>query len=85
MRPFPKGVALVLMVAVMSLSHATAMEDPLHDPIKAGDLALVKAIISKGADINKKNAADKTPLDLAREMGHDWMVRILEDAIAPTR
>ena len=43
------------MIAVTSLSHATAMEDPLHDAIKAGDLALGKEIISNGAERKDPN------------------------------
>ncbi len=43
------------MIAAMSLSHATAMEGPLHDAIKVGDLVLVKEIISNGAERKNPN------------------------------
>jgi len=44
------------MVVAMSLPLSTAVADPLHDAIEAGDWEKVKELVSGGADVNAKNS-----------------------------
>ena len=47
---------------------------PLFWPCKHGDLELVKLLISRGADLNARNSAIRTPLMVAQMNGHDHIV-----------
>jgi len=47
-----------------------AQAAPLHDAVKAGNLALVKNLLDKGADINAADEEGTTPLGLAMLGGH---------------
>jgi ankyrin repeat protein len=44
---------------------------PLHMGAEAGNLAVVKLLVSKGADISLKDAKGMTPFDLAKKGGHN--------------
>ena len=44
---------------------------PLHDHVKAGQFNIVKFLLSKGADINKKNIYGDNVLDDALEFNQD--------------
>ena len=46
------------------------MADPLHDAIEAGDWDKVKALLSKGADVNAKTKDGITPLRIVAYLGH---------------
>lgn len=48
-------------------------DTPLHRTIKAGKNNLSKLLVSKGANINAKNASGVTPLDIARASGNRQM------------
>jgi ankyrin repeat protein len=48
-----------------------------------GSIANIKALLNAGADLNEKDNAGKTALDLARKsnfVGHEIRVRVLEEA-----
>ncbi len=76
MRTFFKVVVFVFMAVVMSLPLTAAMAAPLHDAIKAGDLEKVKDLVSKGADVNAKNADGLRPLQGAAFWGNERLPRI---------
>ena len=44
---------------------------PLHDHVKAGQFNIVKFLLSKGADINKKNIYGDNVIDDALEFNQD--------------
>ena len=43
------------------------LETPLHEAASRGKLAIVKFLVSKGANVHAKTRDDKTPLDVARD------------------
>ena len=67
---FFTGVVFVFMVVVMSLPLSTAVADPLHDAIEAGDWEKVKELVSGGADVNAKDNDGKSLLHDAAHLGH---------------
>lgn len=50
----------------------------IHSAAMHGDLALLEKLLARGADPMVKNDDGKTPLDLAREKGHEHIVAPLE-------
>ena len=50
-----------------NLTFSPARNTPLHYAAAQGDLALVRLLVSSGANINALNAQHKRPLDLAYE------------------
>jgi len=52
----------------------TPLHDALHNSIQQNPLQLVKYLVDKGAVGNAKNKDNKTPLDLARQKGHNEIV-----------
>jgi ankyrin repeat protein len=50
----------------------------LHTAANGYDIAIVKYLISKGADVNAKNNYGQTPLHLAAGSGHDWGVKVVK-------
>lgn len=53
---------------------------PLHQAASHGNLPLVQLLIRHGAGLAPMSDDDRTPLAMAREGGHDSVVRFLEDA-----
>ncbi|HVK53843.1 MAG TPA: ankyrin repeat domain-containing protein [Burkholderiales bacterium] len=43
---------------------------PLHNAAHEGNLSSLKQLLDKGDDMNARNNAGKTPLDIADEEGH---------------
>lgn len=52
----------------------------LHCAARAGYPRTVRLLLQKGADASEKNAAGKSPVDLARESGHAEAVTLLQNA-----
>jgi ankyrin repeat protein/beta-lactamase regulating signal transducer with metallopeptidase domain len=55
-------------------------EETLHKAVAEGDVALVKSLISKGADVNAKNEDSRSglrPLHIAARAGHANIVELL--------
>ena len=50
---------------------------PLHYAARDGAVEVVKAMLEHGADPTIRDSKGKTPLDLAKEAGHDEVVQIL--------
>src|SRR3954451_15937681 len=66
--------------AQVSDAQATDGSTPLHDAIRAGDVAAVTALVTRGADVNASTAHGITPLVLAALMGQTPILRTLLDA-----
>jgi ankyrin repeat protein len=55
----------------------TALIDAAH----SGHTDVVKELIRHGADPTLKNNENKTAADIARENGHDGLIKTLENAL----
>jgi ankyrin repeat protein/uncharacterized protein YwqG len=53
---------------------------PLLNAIRAGSLEIVQRLLKAGVDPNRMTKADRRPLDMARALGHDAIVKALEAA-----
>lgn len=54
-------------------------QTPLTAAISGGHIEIVKLLIENGADITLKNGNDKTPLQLAKELKKEDIIKILND------
>ncbi len=73
-----KGVKLlVLGCVIVGFVGCGANNEALHIPASKGDLTSIEQALSKGEDINAKDAADQTPLMYASESGRLDMVKYL--------
>ena len=50
---------------------------PLHGASSRGHIEMVKFLIEKGADPNRKNKADQTPLFFAKTQKHTQVSKFL--------
>ena len=50
----------------------------MFDACRSGNESLVKYLIEHGADIDKENKDEETPLDLAYDLGYGNIIRYLE-------
>lgn len=51
---------------------------PLHRATELGKLDVVQHLLEKQADRDIKDSKGRTPLDIARNMGHKDLIRLLE-------
>lgn len=70
------GLLYVLVIAVFSVS-AGELEDQLFAVSKSGDTKQIKALLSKGADINLPDENGLTPLIVAASEGKFDAVKLL--------
>jgi ankyrin repeat protein len=76
-------------VAILLLAHGANpniqdkyyFRTPLHYAARNGAVDIVKEMLERGADPTIRDHKGKTPLDLAREEGHDEIVQILTSHI----
>ena len=54
---------------------------PLHAATYNGDVEIIKALLYAGAHINAQNDDGKTPIDFAREQGHEDLAQMLEQSV----
>jgi ankyrin repeat protein len=52
----------------------------LHFAALYGQLDIVDALVKKGANVNEKDAAGKTPLDYANRFGHEKVAKLLKSS-----
>lgn len=71
--------AALLLILGLSGCAGIAGITRLHMAAYKGDQARVERLISKGADVNAKDAAYSTPLDYAASKGHTTMIKYLLD------
>lgn len=57
-----------------------ALSEPILNAAKRGELAEVKSLLARGADINARTGYNQTPLMLAAGKGHLDVVRLLIDS-----
>ena len=62
---------LLPWAALMGLAQEGPALPALHQAVKDGDVAKVKALLKAKADPNEKAAGDRTPLHFAAELGGD--------------
>jgi hypothetical protein len=70
---------LTLAVVVSSFSRADDVGDDLLAATRKGDLAQVKALLDKGADVNSKSPYGQTPLFFACDRGYAEIAKLLVD------
>lgn len=57
----------------------------LHAAARLGDLDVLRTILRKGGDPEARNASGDTPIEVARAVGHDAAVALLENADSVAR
>ena len=57
---------------------------PLHLSVLSGRTDVVNFLLQNGADPSIRGINDRTPLELAREMGYQDIVRVLEEYLSAT-
>lgn len=72
-------VILAIAASVPLLCFADDLGDDLLAAARKGDIAAVKSLLDKGADVNSKSPYGSTPLFFASERGHTEIVRLLLD------
>jgi ankyrin repeat protein len=58
-------------------SRRLAYTDSLHDAARSGNLDRTKALLDRGADVNKKSGYGQTALHRAASHGHEQVVALL--------
>ncbi|HTY23893.1 MAG TPA: ankyrin repeat domain-containing protein, partial [Desulfomonilaceae bacterium] len=76
-----RGLAFVLVLALLTwagnASADAGLDQQITQAAKSGDLALVKTLVEKGANVNAKGVNGRTPLMCATLEGHPKIVRLL--------
>ncbi len=76
-------IILLMLVLLFISSPAPAqnaqhqLNDQMWEAVRKGDVALVTALLDKGADVNAKFRYGATALFKAAERGHTEVVRVL--------
>ena len=72
------GILVILLLGTLANVQATPAQDQeLIDAAEDGDLAMVEALLSAGADVDAKNAAGVTALIYAAYYGHTEVIEVL--------
>jgi len=66
--------------ADISLKDNNYKRMALHFAALYGQLDIVAALVKKGANVNEKDAAGKTPLDYANQYGHEEVAKLLKSS-----
>jgi ankyrin repeat protein len=66
--------------ADISIKDNNYKRTALHFAALYGQLDIVDALVKKGANVNVKDAAEKTPLDYANQYGHEKVARLLKSS-----
>jgi hypothetical protein len=76
---FLVAVLVFMMLPCAAIAKDTnALEEQLREATQAGDVARVRALLEKGADVSAKDQHGRTPLDLAWKEGHQEIEKILK-------
>ncbi len=68
-------ILFFICIQIVTISHVVA--DPLHDAVKASDIAKVKQLIANGADVNQNQRSLGTPLHQASLSGSTDIAELL--------
>lgn len=74
-----KVFVLALTASVPLLMYGDELGDELLAATRKGDIAAVKALLDKGADVNAKSPYGSTPLFFAADRGHTEIAKLLLD------
>ena len=66
--------------ADISLKDDNYQRTALHFAALYGQFEIVDALVKKGADVDEKDGAGKTPLDYANRYGHEKVAKLLKSA-----
>lgn len=78
-----KRILLMTFALLVPLSaFAQSANEELLAAAKRGELAKVKELLAKGADVNAKTRYSQTPLMFAAQQGHTEVVKVLLEAKA---
>ncbi len=66
--------------ADISLKDNNYKRTALHFAALYGQLDIVDALVKKGANVNERDAAGKTPLDYANQYGHEKVAKLLKSS-----
>lgn len=66
--------------ADISIKDNNYKRTALHFAALYGQLDIVAALVKKGANVNEKDAAGKTPLDYANQYGHEKVAKLLKSS-----
>ena len=75
--PFARLGALLLIPLIALGQNSQGLNDQLWEATRKGDVAAVRALLDKGADVNAKFRYGTTALFKAAERGHVEVVKIL--------
>ena len=79
------SLTVVGSVLVASILSGAALEPPVADAAMRGDLAAVKALVARGADVNAAQGDGMTALHWAARAGNEEMAKVLLRARADHR
>jgi len=68
---------VIASIAIILCATSALQAEPIHDAAKAGDVALVRQLVSQGADVSKPNEAGEPPLIIAALAGNADVVAVL--------
>lgn len=70
-------LAIPMLYPAAQESDRQKLNEQLWEATRTGDLAAVKSLLDRGADVNAKFRYDQTPLFKAAERGHTEIVKLL--------
>jgi len=71
-----KRAAITVVIAMLAGLAPAAFAGPIHDAVRAGDLARVKALVAENPTVvNEKDARGRTPLHLASDAAKEDIAR----------
>lgn len=75
---FSRRIALITLILLLPVAaFAQSQNEDLFAAARKGDVAAVKALLDKGADVNAKTQYGATALSYACDKGHTEVVRLL--------
>lgn len=72
---------LLTLGASHKISDYNHKNTALHWAISAKNLTSIRLLLDAGADVEALNAANESPIDMARKHQIQWLVKMLEDCI----
>ena len=76
-RPALADLLISLGADVQAVARNDARVQPLHSAVAAGDLAIARALLARGAQPDARQAREFTPLMAAAQLGNDALAALL--------